>query len=115
MTRPSSAADVVARHVTLAVDCTERMYLNVYRPRLQHVVTGDGREEASVPMRQPQTEAISSVSGWRPGQAALAVGPAPLWLDELFGSVTGFAARSSECFSVMDPTLCQFCPPSAVS
>jgi hypothetical protein len=37
MTLPRSAADVLADHVTLEVECIDRMYLNVYQPRLQHV------------------------------------------------------------------------------
>ncbi|MBF6558424.1 MAG: hypothetical protein IVW52_20210 [Acidimicrobiales bacterium] len=37
MTLPRSAADVLAGHVTLELECIDRMYLNVYQPRLQHV------------------------------------------------------------------------------
>jgi len=37
MTIPRSAADVLAGHVTLEVEGIDRMYLNVYQPRLQHV------------------------------------------------------------------------------
>jgi hypothetical protein len=37
MTVPRSVADVLADHVTLEVECFDRMYLNVYVPRLQHV------------------------------------------------------------------------------
>jgi hypothetical protein len=36
MTLPRSAADVLAGHVTLELECIDRMYLNVYQPRLQH-------------------------------------------------------------------------------
>ncbi len=41
MTLPRSASDVLSDHVTLEVDCRstvecmDRMYLNVYQPRLQ--------------------------------------------------------------------------------
>jgi hypothetical protein len=35
MTLPRSAADVLADHVTLEVECIDRMYLNVYQPRSQ--------------------------------------------------------------------------------
>src|SRR5215831_16115414 len=35
MTRPRSVADVLSRHVTLEVEGIDRMYLNVYQPRLQ--------------------------------------------------------------------------------
>src|SRR4051812_43885371 len=36
MTLPGSVADVLARHVTLEVECIDRMFLNLYQPRLQH-------------------------------------------------------------------------------
>lgn len=36
MTLPRSVADVLADHVTLEVECIDRMYLNLYQPRLQH-------------------------------------------------------------------------------
>src|SRR5215831_17177714 len=35
MTRPRSVADVLGQHVTLEVEGIDRMYLNVYQPRLQ--------------------------------------------------------------------------------
>ena len=35
MTIPRSAAEVLVEHVTLEVECIDRMYLNVYQPRLQ--------------------------------------------------------------------------------
>ncbi|HMF19516.1 MAG TPA: hypothetical protein VKE98_20080, partial [Gemmataceae bacterium] len=35
MTVPRSVADVIRRHVTLEVEGIDRMYLNVYQPRLQ--------------------------------------------------------------------------------
>jgi hypothetical protein len=37
MTLPRSAAEVLAEHVTLEVECIDRMYLNVYVPKLQFV------------------------------------------------------------------------------
>jgi hypothetical protein len=37
MTVARSVADVLSEHVTLEVECIDRMYLNVYQPRLQHV------------------------------------------------------------------------------
>ena len=36
MMLPRSVADVLADHVTLEVECIDRMYLNLYQPRLQH-------------------------------------------------------------------------------
>src|SRR3984885_10396840 len=35
MSVPRTVADVMAKHVTLAVDSIDRMYLNVYQPKLQ--------------------------------------------------------------------------------
>lgn len=37
MTVPRTASDVLAEHVTLEVECIDRMLLNVYQPMLQHV------------------------------------------------------------------------------
>ena len=37
MTVARSVADVLDEHVTLEVECVDRMFLNVYQPRLQHV------------------------------------------------------------------------------
>jgi hypothetical protein len=37
MTIPRSAAEVLTTHVTLEVECIDRMYLNVYVPKLQYV------------------------------------------------------------------------------
>ena len=36
MTLPRSVADVLGDHVTLEVECIDRMYLNLYQPKLQH-------------------------------------------------------------------------------
>ncbi len=36
MTLPRSAADVLADHVLFAIEAIDRMYLNLYQPRLQH-------------------------------------------------------------------------------
>lgn len=36
MSLPRSVADVIARHVVLEVEGIDRMYLNVYQPKLQH-------------------------------------------------------------------------------
>jgi hypothetical protein len=35
MTLPTSVADVIQDHVTLTVECLDRLYLNVIQPRLQ--------------------------------------------------------------------------------
>lgn len=36
MSVPRSVADVLRNHVTLEVECIDRLYLNVYQPKLQH-------------------------------------------------------------------------------
>src|SRR5271170_3872915 len=36
MSIPRSVADVIRNHVTLEVEGIDRMYLNVYQPKLQH-------------------------------------------------------------------------------
>jgi len=36
MTLPRTVADVLTRHVTLEIECIDRMYCNVYVPTLQH-------------------------------------------------------------------------------
>lgn len=36
MTLPRSAADVLAGHVLFELEAIDRMYLNLYQPRLQH-------------------------------------------------------------------------------
>jgi len=36
MTVPSSVAEVLTDHVTLEVECIDRMYLNLYVPKLQY-------------------------------------------------------------------------------
>lgn len=36
MTLPRTVAEVLGDHVTLEVECIDRMYLNLYQPRLQH-------------------------------------------------------------------------------
>jgi hypothetical protein len=36
VTLPRSAADVLADHVLSEIEAIDRMYLNLYQPRLQH-------------------------------------------------------------------------------
>jgi hypothetical protein len=57
MTVARSVADVRAEHVSFEVECIDRMYLNVYQPRLQHAAgvawflcghRGAGRTEGGV-------------------------------------------------------------------
>jgi hypothetical protein len=42
MTLPRTVADVLSRHVEFEVECVDRMYLNVYQPRLQHTAGAAG-------------------------------------------------------------------------
>ena len=42
MTVPRTVADVLSDHVTLEVECIDRMYLNVYQPRLQYPAGAGG-------------------------------------------------------------------------
>ena len=37
MTIPRTVAEIMDQHVTLELECIDRMYLNVYVPQLQHV------------------------------------------------------------------------------
>ena len=65
MTVPRSAGEVLAEHVTLEVECIDRMYLNVYVPKLQYVngVVGflrghRGHQFASSALLAPISEAF---------------------------------------------------------
>jgi hypothetical protein len=64
MTLPRSAAEVVSEHVTLEVECIDRMYLNLYVPKLQHAlgVVGFFKERgyqfASGALMEPITRAF---------------------------------------------------------
>src|ERR671930_1488658 len=65
MTLPRCVADVLADHVTLEVECIDRLYLNVYVPELQRVgqVVGFltrhlGFEIASTALVAPMSEAL---------------------------------------------------------
>jgi hypothetical protein len=42
MTVARSVAVVLVEHVTFEVECIDRMYLNVYQPRLQHTAGWQG-------------------------------------------------------------------------
>jgi hypothetical protein len=52
MTLPRSAADVLADHVTFELESIDRMYCNVYQPRLQHpkAVAGFIRHHLGMPV-----------------------------------------------------------------
>jgi hypothetical protein len=42
MTLPRTAADVLSRHVAFEIESIDRMYLNLYQPRLQHTAGAAG-------------------------------------------------------------------------
>ena len=65
MTLPRTAADVLADHVVFEIESIDRMYLNVYQPRLQHgagaaaFFTGHrGHQYASTALMDPMTRAF---------------------------------------------------------
>ena len=67
MTLPRSAADVLADHVLFEIEAIDRMYLNVYQPRLQHgagiaafFVGHRGHRFASSALMAPMTKAFAA-------------------------------------------------------
>jgi hypothetical protein len=70
MTLPRSAADVLAGHVLFEVEAIDRMYLNLYQPRLQHgagiaafFVGHRGSRFASGALMAPMTAAFTADIG----------------------------------------------------
>jgi hypothetical protein len=70
MTLPRSAADVLAGHVLFEIDAIDRMYLNLYQPRLQHgagiaafFVGHRGHRFASSALMAPMTRAFTADIG----------------------------------------------------
>jgi hypothetical protein len=65
MTLPRSAADVLAGHVVFEIESIDRMYLNVWQPRLQHgagaaafFTSHRGHAYASTALMDPMTKAF---------------------------------------------------------
>src|SRR6266480_1469059 len=65
MTLPRTVAEVLSDHVLFEVECIDRMYLNVYQPRLQYgggvsafFVGHRGHKYASSVLMQPITDAF---------------------------------------------------------
>jgi len=65
MTLPRTVADVLSDHVLFEIECIDRMYLNVYQPRLQYgggvsafFVGHRGHKYASSVLMQPITDAF---------------------------------------------------------
>src|SRR5512135_1419601 len=70
MTLPRSAADVLADHVLFEIEAIDRMYLNLYQPRLQHgagiaafFVGHRGHRFASSALMAPMTAAFTANIG----------------------------------------------------
>jgi hypothetical protein len=70
MTLPCSAADVLADHVLFEIEAIDRMYLNLYQPRLQHgagiaafFVGHRGHRFASSALMAPMTRAFTADIG----------------------------------------------------
>lgn len=70
MTLPRSAADVLAGHVLFEIEAIDRMYLNLYQPRLQHgagiasfFVGHRGHRFASSALMAPMTRAFTADIG----------------------------------------------------
>src|SRR3954447_14895085 len=57
-----SVAEVLAEHVSFELECIDRMYCNVYQPRLQHVggVVGYVRHHLGLPV--PSTVPLGAIS-----------------------------------------------------
>src|SRR5215468_1755352 len=62
MTLPRSAGDVLAHHVVFEIESIDRMYCNVYQPRLQHprAVAGFIRNHLGFPV--VSTVALAPIS-----------------------------------------------------
>jgi hypothetical protein len=70
MTLPRTVADVLTDHVVLEVECIDRLYLNVYQPRLQHpagaaafLVGHRGARYASSALMDPISRAFTAAIG----------------------------------------------------
>jgi len=70
MTLPRSAADVLASHVLFEIEAIDRMYMNLYQPRLQHgagiaafFVGHRGHRFASSALMAPMTRAFTADIG----------------------------------------------------
>src|SRR5258706_4756408 len=70
MTLPRSAADVLAGHVLFEIEAIDRMYLNLYQPRLQHgagvasfLAAHGGNRFASSALMAPMTAAFTADIG----------------------------------------------------
>src|SRR3954447_18029825 len=67
MTLPRTVAEVMSEHVVFEIECVDRMYLNVYVPKLQYApgIVGYVRRQLGLPVastapRAAMTEAFSA-------------------------------------------------------
>src|SRR5215210_4820229 len=82
MTLPRTVADVLTDHVVLEVECIDRLYLNVYQPRLQYpagaaafFVGHRGARFASSALMDPVSKAfVASVHRFAHDQAVPVIG-----------------------------------------
>ena len=68
MTIARSVADVLSSHVRFEVECIDRMYLNVYQPKLQYAagLVGFVHRQLGLPIASTARTATrpTPVSGW---------------------------------------------------
>ena len=62
MTVARSVAEVLAEHVVFEIECIDRMYCNVYQPRLQHVGGVVGYLQQHLGLRFASTAPLAAVS-----------------------------------------------------
>jgi len=94
MTLPRSAADVLSGHVVFEVESIDRMYLNVWQPRLQHGAGARWRtRDADTPTRR--------AAGWPASESTERDYDAPAFTDSgqrrfstQFSTQRGSAAES---------------------
>ena len=110
MTLPRCAADVLADHVLFEIEAIDRMYLNMYQPRLQHgagiaafFVGHRGHRFASSALMAPMTTAFTANIGHFVAARGLdMVRFAPVgFQNSAAGSELGFYAARS--YSLMRP------------
>ena len=105
MTLPRSAADVLADHVLFEIEAIDRMYLNLYQPRLQHsagiasfFVGHRGSRFASSVLMAPMTAAFTSDIGhFIAARGVDLVRFAKGQLDNAFAAVDDVAAVQAIC------------------
>jgi hypothetical protein len=62
MTLPRTVADVLAEHVVFEVECIDRMYLNVYVPKLQYAAGLIGYLQRQLGMRITSTAPLAKIT-----------------------------------------------------